>query len=101
MTEIIPSEGKLVARPTKEAATRSGIVIPDSVEENTARAKVLRLGKAGFAVFAGTAREIPWECEVGDVILFRKHAALEITIDGEKLLIIPAIDVLGTLVTKP
>ena len=55
MTTIIPSEGKLVAKPTKEAATRSGIVIPDSVEENTARAKVLKEIMARSGVFAPPA----------------------------------------------
>ncbi len=81
----------LVKRIDEEETKRGGIVIPEKLKEQPITGEVVLVGpgrrnKDGLI--------IPVEVNVGDEILYIKFAGVEVTIEGEKYLMIQERDVL-------
>ncbi len=97
--KIIPLQDRiLVKRIEQETKTKSGIIIPDTAQnEKPTEGEVIAVG-------AGTRDQngklIPLDVKVGDVILFAKWGGNEIKVDGEEYLIIKESDVLAIVNRK-
>jgi chaperonin GroES len=71
-----------------------GIIIPDSAKEKPQRGKVFAVGD-GKITDEGERR--PLDVKDGDTILFGKYSGQEVTLDGEKYLIMREDDVLAVM----
>lgn len=80
---------------SKEEVTKSGIIIPDTVDkEKPEQATVLavgpgRIGKDGS--------RIPVDVKVGDVVLFSKYSPTEIKLDGSEYLVVSDEDIMAVV----
>jgi len=94
--QIKPLSDHLLIEPLKqEEKTKSGILLPDSVDkERPEQGKVIAVGP-GKKDEDGTL--IPMEVKVGDVVLFTKYGPNEIKIDEKEYLIAKEDDILAIL----
>ncbi len=85
-----------VERVSEEEKSKGGIIIPDTAREKPSEGKVVAVGP-------GTRNKdgklVPLDVKVGDRVLFGKWSGTEVTIDGDKILIMQESDILG-IVTK-
>jgi chaperonin GroES len=84
----------LIKRVAEEEKTKGGIIIPDTAKEKPQEGKILSVGP-GKRDDAG--KLIPLDVKKGDKILFSKYGGTEITVDGDKLLIMREDDILGVV----
>ena len=78
--KVKPLADRVLIQPTAaEEVTASGIIIPDSAKEKPLKGTVLAVGN-------GTKDE-PMILKEGDKVLYGKYAGTEITLDGDKVLI--------------
>jgi chaperonin GroES len=90
-----PLGDRVVVKPVeKEETTKSGIVIPDTVEEKPQEGIVEAVG-TGRILDNGT--RVPMEIEVGDKVLYAKYSGSEFKLDEIEYLIIPERDVLAVV----
>lgn len=88
--KVKPLADRVLVQPTPaEEVTASGIIIPDSAKEKPLKGKVLAVGN-------GTKDE-EMTLKEGDNVLYGKYSGTEITIDGEKLLIMKQSEVLAVV----
>lgn len=88
-----PLGDRVVLKPVeKEETTKSGIVIPDTVEEKPQEGIVEAVG-TGRVLDNGT--RVPVEIEVGDKVLYAKYSGSEFKLDEIEYLILPERDVLA------
>ena len=88
-----PLGDRVVVMPVeREEMTKSGIVIPDTVEEKPQEGIVEAVG-TGRILENGT--RVPMEIEVGDKVLYAKYSGSEFKLDDVEYLIIPERDVLA------
>ena len=77
----------------KEEVTKSGIIIPDTVDkERPEQGEVIAVGP-GKLRDDGTRAEM--SVKAGDKVMFKKYAPDEIKLDGEELLVIQEYDILA------
>ena len=85
-----------VERVSEEEKSKGGIIIPDTAREKPSEGKVVAVGP-------GTRNKdgklVPLDVKVGDRVLFGKWSGTEVTINGDKILIMQESDILG-VVTK-
>ena|SRR5438105_11189240 len=99
MTKIRPLSDRLLVKRIEEQETlKSGIIIPDSAQEKPQEAVVIAVGP-GKRLEDG--KLVPVDVQVGDRILFGKYSSSDITVDGEKYLIMREDEVLGVMEQKP
>ncbi len=93
---IKPLHTNLIIKPkTLEEVTKSGIVLPDTVDKDKPeQGEVIAIGE-GKLLENGS--RLPMSVKVGDTVMFKKYSPDEIKIDGEDLLVITESDVLGIL----
>ncbi len=88
-----PLGDRVVVKPVeKEAMTKSGIVIPDTVKEKPQEGIVEAVG-TGRILDNGT--RVPMELEAGDKVLYARYSGNEFKLDDVEYLIIPERDVLA------
>lgn len=88
--KLKPLADRVLIQPTAaEEVTAAGIIIPDAAKEKPLKGTVIAVGN-------GTADE-PMVLEEGNQVLFGKYAGQEITLDGEKYLIMKQNDVLAVI----
>jgi chaperonin GroES len=82
----------VVRRIENDEKTAGGIIIPDTAKEKPQEGEVVAVGP-------GARNEkgelVALELKAGDRVLFGKWSGTEVKIDGEDLLIMKEIDVLG------
>lgn len=89
--KLKPLADRVLIQPTAaEEVTAAGIIIPDAAKEKPLKGTVIAVGN-------GTADE-PMVLEEGNQVLFGKYAGTEVTLDGEKYLIMKQGDVLAVVV---
>ena len=99
MTKIRPLSDRLLVKRIEEQETlKSGIIIPDSAQEKPQEAEVVAVGP-GKRLEDG--QRVAIDVKVGDRILFGKYSSSDITVDGEKYLIMREDEVLGVMEQKP
>ena len=84
----------IVKQQEAEEKTKSGIYLPDAAKEKPTKGKVISVGP-GRLDDKGKAMEIP--VRVGDTVFYGKYSGTEVTVDGEKFVILRESDLLGVL----
>ena len=82
----------LVKRVEEETKTKGGIIIPDTAKEKPQEGEVVAVGP-GARNDKGDI--VALDVKAGDRILFGKWSGTEVKVDGQDLLIMKEIDVLG------
>ena len=97
-----PVNDKIVVKPNKkneEEKTAGGIILPDTVQDG-----MLLEGEviaAGNVIYSSTGDAIPIVVEVGDKILYGKHAQVQdYKLNGEDVIIMSQNEVLSILESK-
>lgn len=80
----------IVKQAEAETQTKSGIILADSATEKPQRGEVIAVGEGRFN---DAGERIPMGIEPGDVVIYGKYGGQEVTIEGEKLMILTAGDV--------
>ena len=92
---IKPLGDRVVVTPIEEEEqTRGGIIIPDTAKEKPQQGEVVAVGPGGVTE-AGTL--LPMNVSVGAKVLYGKYAGTEVTIEGDKMLIMKESDILGII----
>jgi chaperonin GroES len=91
---VRPLGGRVVIQPVAEEKTPSGIIIPDSAKEKPQEGKIVAIG-TGKTDDQG--KKVPFEVKTGDRVLYSKYGGTEITVEGEKYLIMSEDDILGVI----
>lgn len=86
----------LVSRQAETTTTKGGIIIPDTAKEKPVEGTVKAVG-TGYISEDGKVR--PLAVKEGDTVVFNTWAGTEITIDGEKYLVMKESDIMGILDT--
>jgi len=94
--QVKPLGDRLLVKALKaDEQTKSGIIIPDTVEkERPERGEVIAAGP-GRLDEKGNRQSM--DVKVGDKVVFKKYSPDEIKVDGEELLILNASDVLAVI----
>jgi len=87
----------IVKRIEEEEKTKGGIIIPDTAKEKPQQGEVIAVGPGGRDE---SGKLIPIDLKVGDRVLFGKWSGTEVTIDGDKILIMQESDILGVVTKK-
>lgn len=93
---VKPLGDHILVKPLKqEEVTKSGIVLPDTVDkEKKAEGEIVAVGP-GKLLKDGSRAQM--EVSVGDIVLYKKWGGDEVDIDGEEYKIISAEDVLAVV----
>ena len=85
----------IVSKATKQERTESGIILPDTVSEQSAteQGEVLAVGPGSRNMMNG--EPMPMDVKVGDTIIYQKFGGLDITHNGEELTLLPEKDILA------
>ncbi|MEC3949006.1 co-chaperone GroES [Sphingobium sp. HWE2-09] len=84
----------LVRRIEAEAKTAGGIIIPDTAKEKPQEGEIVSVGTGSKAE---DGKVTPLDVKAGDRILFGKWSGTEVKVDGEDLLIMKELDILGVV----
>jgi len=80
---------------SKEEVTKSGIILPDTVDkERQERGEVIAVGP-GKVLDNGTRSSM--EVKIGDKVVFKKYAPDEIKVDDQEYLVIRMDDVVAVI----
>ncbi|MEK7637462.1 MAG: co-chaperone GroES [Patescibacteria group bacterium] len=95
MTTLKPMRGKTLIKLIKEEKmTKSGIVLPDTVEkEELERGEIIAVG----APKIDHGKELPAEIKVGDKVILKKYGTEKVKIDGADYMIADEDDLVGIL----
>lgn len=89
------SDRVLVRRHTEASSnTTGGLIVPDSAKDKPQEGTVVAIG---LGYLSETGIRTPLQCGVGEHIYFGKFAGTEITVDGEKLLVLRESEIIGVL----
>ena len=93
--KVRPLHDRIIVQRIEEGEQKiGGIIIPDSAKEKPQQGKVYAVG-AGKVKEDGTRQ--PCDVKDGDTILFGKYSGQEVTLDGEKYLIMREDEVLAVM----
>lgn len=82
----------LVRRVEAEEKTAGGIIIPDTAKEKPQEGEIVAVG---IGSKSEDGKVTPLDVKAGDRILFGKWSGTEVKVDGEDLLIMKELDILG------
>lgn len=87
---VTPLHDRVIIEPAKvDTVTRGGIIIPDSAKEKPLQGTVIAVGE-------GKPNE-PLTVKVNNIVLYGKHAGMEITIEDKQYLIMRESDILAII----
>jgi chaperonin GroES len=91
-----PLADRVLVKPlTETETTKSGIIIPDTVEkERPERGEVIAVGP-GKLLESGNRTAL--SVKVGDKVVFKKYGPDEVKVDGQDLLILDESDILAII----
>jgi chaperonin GroES len=90
-----PLHDRLLLKPTAaETKTKSGIIIPDTVQEKPQQGEVIAVGK-GKRLEDGRLQ--PLGVKVGDKVIYGKWSGTEVKLGGEDLVILKEEDLFGVV----
>ena len=78
---------RVMLKQLEAEVTSGGIHLPESARERPQRAEVVAVGE-GEKLDSGVTVPVP--VKVGDTVVFAKYGGTEITVDGEKYLVMDA-----------
>jgi chaperonin GroES len=82
----------VIRRAEGDLKSTGGIIIPDTAKEKPQEGEVIAVGPGSRNE---SGKLIPLDVKTGDTILFGKWSGTEVKIDGEDLLIIKEVDIMG------
>ena len=87
----------VVKKPEREEQTASGIILPDTVNEQgqTALGDVLSVGQGSRNMNTGEYMPIP--IKEGDTIIFTKFSATEVQHEGEEYFVVMERDIIAVV----
>lgn len=93
---IKPMHDKVIVKPISvDEITKSGIVIPDTVDkERPEKGEVVAVGEGKILE---NGQRAPMSVKIGDIIMFKKYSPDEIKIDDEEYLVIADGDILAII----
>lgn len=90
-----PLKDKVLVQVTnREEKTDSGIILPESVEQDNRQAVVVAVG-SGMVSQNGTV--VPLGVEVGDKVILVKHGGTELRENGKMYVMVRASDILAVM----
>ena len=93
-----PLGDRVVVEPQEqESMTASGLVLPDTAKERPQKGLVVAAGPGGRDE---AGQRIALDVSVGETVLFATYAGTEFKVDGKKLLILKASDLLAIVDTS-
>ena len=94
--QIVPLSSRVLVRPVgSEETTKSGIVIPVTIEkEKPEQGEVVAVGE-GRRNDKGEL--VPMSVKVGDRVVFKKYSPDEVKVEGKEYLILDEGDILAVL----
>jgi chaperonin GroES len=94
--KLMPIEDRvLVELLEQEEMTKAGIVLPDTAKEKPSKGVVVAVGPGKYSE---SGELLPMPVKEGDVVVFAKYAGTELTLDGEKYLVLRGMtDIIGVL----
>ncbi len=93
--KIRPLGDRVLVEPVEEKEqVKGGIVIPDSAKEKPQEAKIIALG-TGKTTDEG--KKIPFEVEVGDIVLTSKYGGTEVKYNDKEYKILSSSDILAVV----
>lgn len=92
---IKPLSDYVVVKAVTEEATKSGIIIPDTIsKERPEKGEVMAIGEGKF-LENGTRAAM--NVKIGDKVMFKKYSPDTIKLDGEEYLIIKESDIIAII----
>ena len=88
----------VIRRLDAEEKTSGGIIIPDTAQEKPMEGEVVA---AGPGARNEQGQIVALEVKAGDRILFGKWSGTEVKLDGEELLIMKELDIMGIIEGSP
>ena len=87
----------LVKKPERQEQTASGIILPDTVNEQsqTALGNVIAVGPGSRNMNDG--QPMPMDIKVGDTIVYTKFSATEIQHEGEEFFVVTERDIIAVV----
>ena len=76
-----------------ETTTKSGIVLPTSIQEKPNLAKVVAVGTGGY--FDG--KIVPMQVKVGDIVLYSQYATNTFNYEGKEYKILKQSDIMAVV----
>jgi chaperonin GroES len=94
--KLKPLNDHVIVKPiTQDEVTKSGIVLPDTVDkEKPEKGEVVAVGSGKILDNGQTA---PMIVKIGDKVMFKKYSPDEVKVDGVEYLIISESDILAIL----
>jgi len=94
-TKIQPLGDRVLVKPIpSETKTKSGIIIPETVEkEKPDQGEIVAVGEGKYE----DGKLIPLRVKVGDIVLFSKYSPDEIKVDGEEYYILREENILAII----
>ena len=89
------SNNVIVKALKKEEVTKSGIVLPDTIDkEKPERGEVVAVGEGRLL---DNGQLAPMKVKVGNQIIFKKYSPDEIKVDGEEYLVLSETDIIAII----
>lgn len=94
--KIKPLHSNVIVKPiTEDEVTKSGIVLPDTVDkERPEKGEVVAVGEGKLL---DDGKRAPMSVKIGDKVMFKKYSPDEVKVDGEDYLVISEGDIIATL----
>jgi chaperonin GroES len=94
--KLKPLHDRVIVKPiTEDEITKSGIVLPDTVDkEKPEKGEIIAVGDGKLL---DNGQRAPLSVKVGDKVMFKKYSPDEIKVDGVEYLIISEGDILAVL----
>ena len=91
-----PLNDRLIVKPIAEdEVTKSGIVLPDTVEkEKPEKGEVISVGPGKLLDNGSRA---PMEIKAGNKVMFKKYSPDEVEVEGETLLVLSESDIIAII----
>lgn len=84
----------IVKRAPEETISEGGIVIPDSSAEKPTKGEVVAVGEGKVS---NDGKRVSPTVKTGDKVLFGQYSGTEVTLDGDKLLVMREDDILAII----
>ncbi|HEX9664581.1 MAG TPA: co-chaperone GroES [Patescibacteria group bacterium] len=95
MANLKPLSDHVIVKPLEEEKTKSGIILPDTVDkERPEKGEVVAVGPGKILENGSRA---PMSVQVGQKVVFKKYSPDEVKVDDQELLVISESDIIAVI----